>query len=187
MSEEENIHDNPDLSSIEEEVTSTYPDTEPVAGPELKPEPEVEIISSVTEKSGVAEEAADEALREQIHPPDVVQPKLMPQTKPKKETMSTSLMKSERPLADVSKQIEKQTTQINKINQTLQTLQKQMKVWEKQTEIVNQIRSQVNQIQKQVSQFQKIIQKRSSSLSQKSSKKGIMRSKSKSKSNKYEK
>jgi predicted transcriptional regulator len=179
MSEEENIHDNPDLFNSEEEVTSTEPKTEPVAGPELEPEPEVEIISSVTERSGVEEEAADEALREQIHPPDVVQPKLIPQRKPKKETMSTSLMKIQRSLAVVSKLIEKQTTQINKINQTLQPLQKQMRVWEKQTEIVNQIRSQVNQIQKQVSQVQKIIQKRSSAISQKSSKK-----RSKSKSNK---
>jgi hypothetical protein len=109
MSEEGNIHDNPDLSNSEEEVTSTEPETEPVAGPELEPEPEVKIISSVTEKSGVEEEAAEEAMTEegeQIHPPDVVQPKLIPQTKPKKETMSTSLMKIQRPFADVSKQIE---------------------------------------------------------------------------------
>ena len=73
MSEEENIHDNPDLSNSEEEVTSTEPETEPVAGPELEPEPEVEIISSVTEKSGAEEEAAEEAMREQgeqIHPPE---------------------------------------------------------------------------------------------------------------------
>ena len=64
MSEEENIHGNPDLSNSEEQVTSTEPETEPVAGPELKPEPEVEIISSVTEKSGIEEEAAEEAMRE---------------------------------------------------------------------------------------------------------------------------
>ena len=68
MSEEENIHDNPDLSNSEqEEVTSTETETEPVAGPELEPEPEpeVEIISSVTEKSGVEETATEEAMREQ--------------------------------------------------------------------------------------------------------------------------
>jgi hypothetical protein len=51
-----------------------------------------------------------------------------------------------------------------------------MRVGERQTEIVNQIRSQLNQIQKQVSQ----VQKRSSAIIQKSSKKGIMKSKSKS-------
>ena len=152
--------ENADLSKSEEEVTSTEPETEPVAGPE------VEIISSVTEKSGVEEEAAEEAMREQgeqIHPPDVVQPKLIPQTKPKKETMSTSLMKIQRPLADVSKQIEKQTTQINKINQNLKSLQKQMKAGERQTGSINQIRSQMNKTQKQISQVYKIVQKRSNS------------------------
>ena len=165
MSEEENIHDNPDLSNSEqEEVTSTEPETEPVEGPELEPEPEpkVEIISSVTEKSGVEETATEEAMREQgeqILPPDVEQPQLRSQTKPKKQT-TNNIMKIESSLADASKQIEKQTTQINKINQNLQPLQKQLRVGEKQTEIVNQIRSKVNQIQKQVSQVQKIIQKR---------------------------
>ena len=67
MSEEENIHDNPDLSSSEEEVTSTEPETEPVAGPELEPEPEVEIISSVTEKRGIEEGATEEAMRERAN------------------------------------------------------------------------------------------------------------------------
>ena len=82
MSEEENA----DLSNSEEEVTSTEPETEPIAAPELEPEPEVEIISSVTEKSG-EEAATDEPVREQgeqIHPPEVEQPQLRPQTKPKK-------------------------------------------------------------------------------------------------------
>ena len=179
MSEEENIHDNPDLSNSEEDVTSTEPETGSVAAPELEPEPEVEIISSVTEKSGVEEAATEEAMREQIDTSDVEQPQLISQTKPKKQTTKT-IMKIERSLADASKQIEKQTTQINKINQNLQYLQNQMRVGERQTEIVNQIRPQVNQIQKQVSQVQKSIQKRSSAISQKSSKKGIIRYKSKS-------
>ena len=95
---------------------------------------------------------------EQIHPSDVEQPQLRPQTKPKKQT-TNNIMMIERS-ADASKQIEKQMTQINKINQTLQPLQKQLRVGEKQTEIVNQIRSKVNQIQKQISQVQKIIQKK---------------------------
>jgi predicted RNase H-like nuclease (RuvC/YqgF family) len=175
MSEEENSHDNPDLSNSEEKVTSTEPETGPVAAPKLEPEPEVEIISSVTEKSGVQEAATEEAMREQIDTSDVEQPQLISQTKPKKQTTKT-IMKIERSLADASKQIEKQTTQINKINQNLQYLQNQMRVGERQTEIVNQIHSQVNQIQKQVSQ----VQKRSSAIIQKSSKKGIMKSKIKS-------
>jgi hypothetical protein len=181
MSEEENIHNSPDLSNSEEDVTSTEPDTEPIIVPALEPGHEVEIISSVTEKSGVEEAATEEPVREQgeqIHPPDVEQPQLRPQTKPKKQTTKT-IMKIEMSLADASKQIEKQTTQINKINQNLQLIQKQMRVAERQTEIVNQIRSQVNQIQKQVSQVQKSIQKRSYTISQKSSKKGIKISQSK--------
>jgi hypothetical protein len=173
MSEEGKIHDNADLSNNEEKILPAEPETEPVAAPELEPEPEVEIISSVTEKSGIEEAATEKAIREQIHPPDVEQPQVISQTKPKKLTINTSIMKIQRLLADSSKQIEKQTTQINKINQNLQPLQKQMRVGEKQTEIVNQIRSQVNQIQKQVSQVQKIIQKRSSAILQKSKKKKL--------------
>jgi small-conductance mechanosensitive channel len=69
-------------------------------------------------------------------------------------------MKIHSSLVDTSKQIERQSTQINKINQDLQALQKQMGAGKTQTEIVNQIRSQVNQIQKQISQD--LIQKRSS-------------------------
>jgi hypothetical protein len=77
MYEEENIHDNPDLSNSEEDVTSTEPGTGPVAVPELEPEPEVEIISSVTEKSGLEEAATEEAMREQIDTPDVEEPQLI--------------------------------------------------------------------------------------------------------------
>ena len=51
-------------------------------------------------------------------------------------------MKINRSLADASKQIERQTTQINKLNQDLQSLQKQVGVGQRQTEIVNEIRSQ---------------------------------------------
>jgi len=42
-----------------------------------------------------------------------------------------STMKNQRFLADASKQIEKQTAQINKINQNLQSLQKQMSLGER--------------------------------------------------------
>jgi hypothetical protein len=116
--------ENADLSNSEEEVTSTEPETETIAAPELEPEREVEIISSVTEKNGVEEAATEEAMGEQgeqIHPSDVEQPQLRPQTKPKKQTTKT-IMKIEMSLADASKQIEKQTTQINTINQNLQPL-----------------------------------------------------------------
>jgi hypothetical protein len=135
--EEESIHDNADLSNSEEEEAPTEPEIEPIA-PELEPEPEVEIISSVSEESG-AEEAA--------------------KITPKKQTKST-IMKIQRALADTSKQIEKQTAQFNKINQNLQSLQKEFKLGQKQSEILIQMRSQINQIQRQISQVQKNIKKR---------------------------
>jgi hypothetical protein len=162
MSEEENIYDNADLSNNEEELTSAEPETKPMAAPELEPGPEGEIISPVTEESGVEEAATEEAMREQgeqIRLPEVEQSQLRPQTKPKKQTMSTSIMEI-KSLADTSKQIEKQTVQINKINQNLQSMQKQFKLGKRQSEMFNQIRSQVSQIQKQISQVQKSIQRR---------------------------
>jgi hypothetical protein len=136
--EEESIYDNADLSNSKEEEASTEPEIKPVVVPELEPEPEVEIISSVTEESGV-EEAA--------------------KIKPKKRTKST-VMKIQRSLADTSKQIEKQTAQFNKISQNLYSLQKQFKLGQKQSEILIQIRSQINQIQRQISQVQKSIKRR---------------------------
>jgi hypothetical protein len=135
--EDESIHDNADLSNSEEEEAPTEPEIEPIA-PELEPEPEVEIISSVTEESG-AEEAA--------------------KITPKKQTKST-IMKIQRSLVDTSKQIEKQTAQFNKINQNLQSLQKQFKLGQKQSEILIQMRSQINMIQRQISQVQKSIKRR---------------------------
>ena len=135
--EEESIHDNADLSNSEEEEAPTEPEIEPIA-PELEPEPEVEIISSVTEESG-AEEAA--------------------KITPKKQTKST-IMKIQRSLVDTSKQIEKQTAQFNKINQDLQSLQKQFKLGQKQSEILIQMHSQINRIQRQISQVQKSIKRR---------------------------
>jgi hypothetical protein len=133
--EEESIHDNADLSSSEEEEASTEPEIKPIVAPELESEPEVEIISSVTEESG-AEEAA--------------------KITPKKQTKST-VMKIQRSLADTSKQIEKQKAQFNKINQNLQSLQKEFKLGQKQSEILIQMRSQINKIQRQISQVQKSI------------------------------
>jgi hypothetical protein len=120
--EEDSIHDNADLSNSEDEEASAEPETKPVVAPELEPEPEVEIISSVTEESGV-EEAA--------------------KITPKKQTKST-IMKIQRSLADTSKQIEKQTAQFNKINQDLQSLQKQFKLGQKQ------IQRQISQVQKSI-------------------------------------
>ena len=149
--EDRSINEIADLSSGKEEAA-------PTDEPEL--ESEEEIISPITKEAGAGEASTEEAIREQgeqIHTPTVEQPQLRPQTKPKKHTKSMSTMK--RFLADASKQIEKQTAQINKINQNLQSLQKQMSLGERHAEVVNQIRSHINQIQKQISQIQKTIQK----------------------------
>lgn len=165
MSEEENIHDNADLSNSEEEAILTEPETRPVTAPELKPEPRGEIISPVTEESGVEEAATEEAMREEgekIRLPEVEQSqsRQQTQTKPKKQTKKPTIMKIQKLLDDTLKQIEKQTAQIYKINQNLQYLQKQFKSGQRQSEISIQIRSKVNQIQKQVSQVQKSIQRK---------------------------
>ena len=164
MSEEENIHDNADLSNSEEEAILTEPETKPVIAPELNPEPRVEIISPVTEESGVEEAATEEAMREEgekIRLPGVEQSQSRQQTQtiPKKQTKKP-IMKIQKSLDDTSKQIEKQTAQIYKINQNLQYLQKQFKSGQRQSELFIQIRSKVNQIQKEVSQVQKSIQRK---------------------------
>ena len=178
MSEEDgSINENAELSNSEEEVTPR----EPEGVPEVVPEPEGEIVTPIIEEGGIDEAATEEAIRGQGEPIEastVEQPQLALQTKSKKQTTKT-IMKIQRSLADASKQIEKQRTQITNISQNLETLQKQMRARERQTEIVNQIRSQVNQIQKQVSQVQKIIQKRSTSKLQSNKKVASNRSKKK--------
>jgi len=58
----------------------------------------------------------------------------------------------------ISKQLDKQTIQINKIIlQMLQPLQKHIKSADKQSELIKQLQSQLKQLQKQVSQIQKTV------------------------------
>jgi small-conductance mechanosensitive channel len=152
MSEEgEIINEN---TNLEEELPTEH---------EAEPEPSDEIISPVTEEGGIEKAATEGAMREpgESLKTSRVEQVQLEQKKPKKRATKTTIMKIQSFLADISKQIEKQSTQINKINQNLQTLQKQMKAGERQTVIVNQIRSQVNQIQKQISQVHKSVQKAS--------------------------
>jgi hypothetical protein len=163
---EEDILDNGDSSGGEEKVTPPEPEpeieTEPIETPEFKPKPAREIIPPITEEGGVSEAATEVAIREggeQLQPPMSERQKLISQTGPKKQT---SIMKTQKLIVDVSKQIEKQTTQINKINQNLQSVQKQMRAGEGLIKIVSQIHSQANQIQRQLFQVQQNIQKRPS-------------------------
>ena len=55
----------------------------------------------------------------------------------------------------LSKQLDKQSSQINKIIQILQPVQKQFKSIERQSELIRQIQFQLKQLQKPVLQFQK--------------------------------
>jgi hypothetical protein len=55
----------------------------------------------------------------------------------------------------ISKQLDKQSSQINKIIQILQPVQKQFKSIERQSELIKQIQFQLKQLQKPVLQFQK--------------------------------
>ena len=55
----------------------------------------------------------------------------------------------------LSKQLDKQSSQINKIVQILQPVQKQFKSIERQSELIKQIQFQLKQLQKLVLQFQK--------------------------------
>ena len=55
----------------------------------------------------------------------------------------------------LSKQLDKQSSQINKIMQILQPVQKQFKSIERQSELIKQIQFQLKQLQKLVLQFQK--------------------------------
>ena len=60
-------------------------------------------------------------------------------------------------LTGISKQLDKQSTQINKIIQILQPAQKQFKSVERQSELIKQIQSQLKQLQTMVLQVQKRI------------------------------
>ena len=172
MSEEDNILDNGDLSGGEEKIIES--ETKSIETSGLRPEPADEITSPITEEDGVSEGSSEVpkevAIREggeQLQPPTSEQQKMKSQTSPKKQT---SIMKTQRLIVNVSKQIGKQTTQINKINQNLRSIQKQVRAREGETKIVSQIHFQANQIQRQLAQVQKNIQKRPSVVLQRSGK-----------------
>jgi hypothetical protein len=160
MSEEDNIPDNGDLSGGEEKIIES--ETESINTSELRPESAGEITSPITEEEGVSEGSSEVprevAIREggeQLQPPTSERQKIKSQTSPKKQT---SITKTQRLIVDVSKQIGKQTTQINKINQNLRSIQKQLRAREGETKIVSQIHFQANQIQRQLAEVQKNVQ-----------------------------
>ncbi|MDQ3839212.1 MAG: hypothetical protein M3297_08090 [Thermoproteota archaeon] len=160
MSEEENIDDY--LSSREREhiEDQNQPNVEPsVAGG---------VYKAVVE----GEDTDTDEGRETISTAEELQPPAQPRPQPKQQGKRASIRRIQKSIADVSKQMEKQTAQINRVNQVVQTLQKQTKSGQKQSDVLNQIKSQVNQIQRQVAQVQKIVQKKPSTpLARKSAKK----------------
>ena len=68
-----------------------------------------------------------------------------------------NIKQKEAALTGISKQLDKQSTQINKIIQILQPAQKQFKSVERQSELIKQIQSQLKQLQTMVLQVQKRI------------------------------
>ena len=67
--------------------------------------------------------------------------------------------KRESTLTDITKQLERQTSQIDKMNRNLEHLQKQAKTALKQAVSFSQIRSELNLIRKQIYQVQNSLQK----------------------------
>jgi hypothetical protein len=78
-----------------------------------------------------------------------------PKKKPKTSKAKPFKINHEINLTDLSKHLEKQSTQTNKIIQMLQPIQRQIKSAEKQPALIKQLQSQLKQVQKQVSQIQK--------------------------------
>jgi hypothetical protein len=102
-------------------------------------EQEFEPTATTTTINTVAEEVITTIEPEVTTPLKVTRP---PQQKELQETISSK---------SISKQLDKQTIQINKkITQILQPLQKQ-------SQLIRQLQSQLKQLQKQVSQIQRVV------------------------------
>jgi predicted RNase H-like nuclease (RuvC/YqgF family) len=163
MSQESEENIDAYLSSREREHTEE-PDQ-----PEIEPSVAGGVYKAVVEGEGTNDIG-------QTSTSTVVQPQ--PQSQPKQQNKRASIRKLQRSVADIQKQIEKQTSPINKINQFAQALQKQTKSGQRQFELISQIRSQVSQIQKQISQVQKTVQKKpTTAIKPKPAKKGATKKK----------
>jgi hypothetical protein len=179
------IHKYQLMSEEEENINlEGLPTENEVPEPESGVGPSDEPISPVTEEGGIEEATTEEAMRpsEPYETATIEQPRI--EKKPKKPATKSTITKIQSSLAAATKQIERQSAQINKINQNLQIVQKQLRAGEKQPAIANQIRSQVNQIQKQISQVNKNVQKKSTSTLQSTKKKSGNKKKNKKKNKK---
>jgi hypothetical protein len=118
-------------------------------------EPEFESTTTITTTNTVAEDIT--ATKEPAGT-----------TSSRKVTPSQQELQETIPSKSISKQLDKQTIQINKkIMQMLQPLQKHIKSADKQSELIRQLQSQLKQLQKQVSQIQRAL-----SVGKKKTKKG---------------
>jgi len=73
------------------------------------------------------------------------------------------LEREENILINISKQLDKQTAEIERMSSLLQSIQKYVKsLGRQQSESIKQLQSQINKIQKQASQIQKYVIKRNS-------------------------
>jgi hypothetical protein len=117
-------------------------------GEEVDKEPKFEPTTTTT--NTVAEEIIETKERagtiSSLRKPSKVTP---PQQKLEETTISSK---------SISKQLDKQTIQINKkIAQMFQPLQKHLKSIDKQSQLIRQLQSQLKQLQRQVSQIQKAV------------------------------
>src|SRR5918996_524476 len=136
MSEEENIDDY--LSSREREHTED----------QNQPSTESSVAGGVYKAVVEGEETAEGP--EPVSTGDEPPPPPQPQQQPKQQGKRASIRRIQKSIADVSKQVEKQTAQINRVNQVVQTLQKQTKSGQRQSDVLNQIQRQMGQVQKMV-------------------------------------
>lgn len=67
-------------------------------------------------------------------------------------------------IINISKQLYKQTAEIERTSSILQSIQKYIKPLKQQSELINQVQSQIEHIQKQISQIQKYIAKKKNTI-----------------------
>jgi len=147
-----------DEEKVEPDLWTTEPAAEPTQSYE---DTQGEMINS---EENVLE--APETKTEKQVPPyeekeeEKVEVPLRPTRKPKPlAPKSSKKQQDEITLTGISKQLQKQTAQIDKMATLLRPVQKQVKALETQPKLIRELQSITKQIQKQVSQIQKSVQK----------------------------
>ena len=103
-------------------------------------------------------ENEEEEEKEHIFLATTNEAKISSSKKPSKSSQQQKTKrKEEKLLSSLSKQLDKQGTQIAKIMQILQPVQKQIQSAQNQLKLIKQLQSQLKRLQKQVSQIQKDI------------------------------